>query len=1055
MKIGIVLLGILIYHSFSISAQNPNYQLNPTKNLNQYNYDNWSTTNNLPTNSLLHIYQSKSGYIWLSGYGGLIRFDGNKFAVFNKNNTDVFTGNITGRIAEDSLGTLWITTQESGLISLAKGKFTRHGKTEGLNYLYRALLIDKSNTLWSASSEKGWFSYCNGKFEFIKYPQPLKNIEVRDICEGKNGEIYFGTLGEGLFKYQNGKLSKIDYNKTVSEMWIYSLYFDSENMLWVGTSEGLKTFNGEYFTNIPTKVNASINAIVEENSNTLWLGSKDGIMRLNKKTNHLDFIGEKGLAQSFINDMTFDKEGNLWLTFYKGGMTRIKDGKFTNYSKREGLSGKVVNAICEIDSNVFLVGFDYGKINIIEKGIVKEYKTQTNIDNKRVRHIQKDSKNNIWISTYDGLLKIDPKGNEKLYKNSNGFNGSKIRLTFEDNKGNIWIATRNNGAVKLEPNGTIKNFSSISGLNSTLVMSIDQGADGKIYIGTNDGGVNVIENDTIVKTYNQSNGLPSNIIFDTHQDAETNIWIALNGGLACIYNDTTRFINFNDGLADESPFSIVEDDYGNLWMPCSQGIMKIKKQEILDYFNDSTKTFKCRLYNSSDGMLQEECNATSQSILASDGSLLFSTINGIARINPTVNQVNKIIPNIIIEKLKVNGKAIILDDEIIMDPGKKRLTFEYTSLSLHEPQKNEFKYRLKGYEDNWEDSEGKRIVSYTNLSPGQYTFSVIGSNNDGVWNTNGDSISFIIKPHFFQTRFFYALLFTLIFLVAYLFYYIRVRKFKNQQKSLEMKVQYRTREISTKNQELEEQKQEILSQSETLSEQKKELEDALFTKNKLFSIIAHDLRSPMGNFKNLLEKLVEDPESFSEEKRKALLVILADNAKSTFSLLENLLNWSMMQMGVIGYNPITIKLYPLVTNVLELLKPFAIKKNISITVNIESEQQAFADENMVRTIFRNLIMNAIKFTRENGSITISTHTKGSLVEISIKDNGIGINEELKNNIFKNQAAYTSRGTNNELGSGLGLLLCKDFVERNTGTIWVESAENVGSTFYFTLNNKTS
>jgi signal transduction histidine kinase len=255
-----------------------------------------------------------------------------------------------------------------------------------------------------------------------------------------------------------------------------------------------------------------------------------------------------------------------------------------------------------------------------------------------------------------------------------------------------------------------------------------------------------------------------------------------------------------------------------------------------------------------------------------------------------------------------------------------------------------------------------------------------------------------------------------------------------------------------KNQELEEQKQEILSQSEKLSEQKQTLEAVVSAKNKMFSIIAHDLRSPMGNFKVMLERLVNAPDDFSDEKRNKLLEILAENAKNTFTLLENLLNWSKAQMGIISYNPKNIELYALITDALVLIKPFAQKKRIIINLNFEQNLQVYADKDMLSTIFRNLLMNAIKFTNKSGVIEIAAIKNNNFIEVSISDNGIGMDETIQKELFNNQTSYSSLGTNNEQGSGLGLLLCKEFVEQHGGKIWMKSEFNKGTTFYFTLES---
>jgi len=1051
MRYTFLFLILLATSGYKSEAQLKPYLLDDKKNLSQFNYDRWTTENGLPTNSLLHIYQSSDGYLWLSSYGGIIRFDGNRFTIFNKKNIPDLENNSIGRIGEDLQGNIWFTTQGNGLVSYKNGSFHSYGKEEGFLHLYRALYIDKQNTVYSASSEKGWFLFKNGQFTLIDYPSSLASIEVRSIVEGPNGEIYFGTLGEGLFKYEHGKLTHIPINNSLPIQWIYSLYFTNEKMLLIGTSEGLFQYNGESFSMLPMGTVATINVITEDINGSIWLGTNNGIVRLKNRENS-NFSNEVSicLPNSFINDLIFDLEGNLWLTNYKDGLTRVKDGKFTNYNLETGLLGKAVNSICEIGPQKFLLAFDNGQLNCINNGEVFPYKTKTSLSGKRVRHIYKDSKSNIWFSTYDGLLKRTPQGKEFFYHPNNGFPASKIRITYEDSKGNIWVGTRNNGLIKIKPDGTVQVIDVSSGLSSMLIMSIDEDFEGRLLVGTNDGGLNIIINDKVVDVWNKKRGLPSDIVFNVHQSKDSSIWIAMNGGLACIRHQKVYTLSTANGLADDTPFDIVEDESGNFWLPCIAGIMKINSASLHQFIQGKPNSYEIYLYNRKDGMHQEECNATSQSIRASNGSLLFPTIDGITQISPAITQINTLKPNVVIETLTINNQLANLFEPILIRPGKNRLTFEFTALSLHEPQKNNFRYQLIGYEDDWTNSGNIRTVSYTNLPPGYYTFKVIASNNDGIWNDKGDMLSFRIKPLFVQTRLFYFLLLLVVFAIVYSIYIYRINQLKRQQRNLEETVKRRTIEITLKNKELQEQKYEIQSQAEKLAEQKSELEKINADKDKMFSIIAHDLRSPMGNFKSMLESLTNSPKLYDENSRRKILLALTEIAKNTFDLLENLLNWSKSKMGVMAFEPDILLITPLLQEIINLSKPLADKKNISIINTIDSNLSVYADQNMVKTIFRNLLMNAIKFTGDNGRIEIYVKSLEDFYEFYIKDNGVGMSPEVQNNLFSSQNMHSSSGTHHEKGSGLGLILCKEFVEQNGGSIRVESILNNGSVFVFTL-----
>lgn len=240
-----------------------------------------------------------------------------------------------------------------------------------------------------------------------------------------------------------------------------------------------------------------------------------------------------------------------------------------------------------------------------------------------------------------------------------------------------------------------------------------------------------------------------------------------------------------------------------------------------------------------------------------------------------------------------------------------------------------------------------------------------------------------------------------------------------------------------------------------LKKSSEELKILNTTKDKFYSIIAHDLRSPFQSLLSVSELLAAEIESLSQEEIILFSRGLNDNLKNLYTLLKNLLNWSLMQSNMLEYKPVNLNLYDLINKKIEMSNLSAMKKNISITNNIDTGTMVFADDNMLRSVVQNLITNAIKFTRTEGRIIVSSIEKDSFVEVSVQDTGIGINSEKSSDLFNFNAIYSTNGTDGEKGTGLGLPLCKEFVERNGGKIWVESEIGKGSKFTFTLPKSTS
>lgn len=273
------------------------------------------------------------------------------------------------------------------------------------------------------------------------------------------------------------------------------------------------------------------------------------------------------------------------------------------------------------------------------------------------------------------------------------------------------------------------------------------------------------------------------------------------------------------------------------------------------------------------------------------------------------------------------------------------------------------------------------------------------------------------------------------------------------QEDLEMTVKeaiksfYAKREIKEKNIELADLN---LGLEKKVEERTTQLRELNATKDKFFSIIAHDLKNPFNALMGFSSLLLDDYDAFDDVERKNLIQTMSDASENAYKLLENLLEWSRSQTGSIKWHPEIIQLDKIAKNTIDLLNNQAINKDISIKGVVPANTTAFADENMITTVIRNLMSNAIKFTPKGGEVKLYANQLGNFVELTIEDNGVGIREEDLDKLFRIDTNFTTNGTNNEMGTGLGLILCREFVEKNNGKIWVESQEGKGSKFKFTL-----
>ena len=243
---------------------------------------------------------------------------------------------------------------------------------------------------------------------------------------------------------------------------------------------------------------------------------------------------------------------------------------------------------------------------------------------------------------------------------------------------------------------------------------------------------------------------------------------------------------------------------------------------------------------------------------------------------------------------------------------------------------------------------------------------------------------------------------------------------------------------------------ELKKSRDIIQRQNCNLNELNATKDKFFSIIAHDLKNPISNFRDMTKVLVENQDSFSKSEISEYLSMLNNSADSLFGLLENLLEWSRSQRGIIKYEPVQLDFTYLANNVISLTLPLAQAKNIELSNRVPESFIIDADVNMINTVLRNLVSNAIKFTDEHGKIEISASEHENYYELSVSDNGVGISAENLKKLFHVSENFSTLGTSNEKGTGIGLILCREFIDKHCGKIWAESELGIGTKFSFTI-----
>nr|MCU0445798.1 SpoIIE family protein phosphatase [Microscillaceae bacterium] len=306
--------------------------------------------------------------------------------------------------------------------------------------------------------------------------------------------------------------------------------------------------------------------------------------------------------------------------------------------------------------------------------------------------------------------------------------------------------------------------------------------------------------------------LANNVVFNTYTDAQGVTWVATGGGISRIENNKIFNYTLKEGLINDSPFDFVEDNFGHVWLPSGKGIIQVKKQELNDFAQRKIKKINWIDYDKHDGMKNEDCTGAAHSLKASDGKVWIPTNGGVVVVDPQNMPRNHLKPLLRVNSLVADGEYINIHQLIRILPNKRRVVFDYSALSLLASAKVKFKYKLLGFDPEWQDAGSKREATYTNLSPGNYTFWVIACNNDGVWNEEGVKILFSKKPYFHETWGFYLLLAFILGVVIASIFRWRVYAIQQRKRELETLVEFKTREVSEQNRILAKQRDEISHQ---------------------------------------------------------------------------------------------------------------------------------------------------------------------------------------------------------------------------------------------------
>ncbi|MDT3405466.1 two-component regulator propeller domain-containing protein [Mucilaginibacter terrae] len=1034
---------------FSTTAQTPLLHLGGGHQMPNYAQRSYSTNDGLPSKSVTCALRSKTGIMWLGTANGLCRFDGYSFKVFvsRSGNLQGLSNNFINSLAEDQDGNIWIGTMDGLCILEPKEEKFRSFRHDARNAQsisndkIWSVLCDRNNNIW-VGTDDGFNQYERKNDEFLVYRPDAKNSNamvgksVNSIIEGEGPDLWLGNWGGGLTRFNRSskvfRSFKQEWkagSKNPNDVW--SVVWGKDKTLWVSTYwKGLYNFNPrtqqfKYFGG-PDADNPSVFSAVAVSNEKLLVGGTAGIFWLNIATNKWIKVNDGTFyANGEIYD---DRAGRFWLCT-NSGLIKLDTNQYKFNFASFNIGQKAVKALLEQDSLLWL-GTNNGLYQFdLRTGQTTEFRYNGNsraISSNDISKLYIDSKKQLWVLTENGFDLYNK--NNRTFTNfthhsklGSLFNEDVFRDMIELTPGKYLLATDAGLKTFNSANQTFEHYynqpNNPNSISNNHLYCLSKDLDGTIWIGTAGGGVNRF--DPATKTFrrylrkdNSKGDISDNTINNIFRDSRGGIWICTVNGLNRYDRKQDNFISYsnNNGFASNEFNNICEDAEGKLWVLTGTGLSRF------DPVNLEVKNF-----DEADGAFVSDRIAKGPG-----GLMLVAGPSGILYFSPAQIKLNAQKPPVYLTDLQIFNRSVVpgvgsvlkkyginAADEIRLSHGQNMFSVEFSALNYTNSEKNNYAYKLLGFDKKWNYVGNQRKATYTNLNPGRYTLKVKAANNDGYWNEAGKEIKIIITPAWYATWWAYSIYLLIIagLVTVFVFY-----------KSRQAKLQYRIKVANIE------------------SEKEKELSEK---KLSFFTNISHEFRTPLTLIINPVKELLYKNDQNIDTTS---LNIVYRNARRLLGLVDQLLLFRKagdddeLRVSMVNIVELTKEVFLCFTHQARV-------KNIQYDFHSpDSPIEVLLDREKVEIVLFNLLSNAVKFTPPHGRIEVKVSESENTAIIQVSDTGRGIPASIGEKLY-NRFYQEPHQSNAPMGGfGIGLYLVKTFIERHKGKVTYESELGAGTVF---------
>ncbi|MGM0508811.1 MAG: two-component regulator propeller domain-containing protein [Fusobacteriota bacterium] len=980
--------------------------------INDIKFLNYSVKDGLSQSTVRTIVQGKKGYLWIGTSGGLNRYDGENFEAYyhQRKNENSLYDSLIRKLHVDKNGNLWVGTRKG----LNKYNYSKNNFDRISEISIRDIYEDNLDNIW-IGADSGLYKLENKKLFKIK---ELDKTEVYSIAR-KSDKLYLGTEN-GVLSYDlNSKKENKRYENIKTR--VNAIYIDTKGNMWIGSQK--RWFKHDNFGNFLFKGDAQdteIFSFTEDSKGIMWIGTGFGLIKhTGKSRNYFRYQNIESDPYSLSNDRIScvyeDRDKNLWVgNLRTGGLDKI-----TKFKYNRPTSG--INKMSK--GNIWAVHDTGNKIWIGTSNGISIYLK----DKNRYTNILKDKSiwsfevvgPYIWVGTWgDGLYRVNRKTYDLKNYNYEGYTNKITTIKKIDNF--LWLGTYGDGLWRFNlKNQDLQIYSKENGIHKIhddYIWDIELGEDNHIWVGSEDNGFSKFNYKTgNMEIYNSENSNLSKNSAWVVKKIEDKVWVGTWGGGLNILDLKTqkiKIIDTENGLVDNTIYGILKKD-NNLWLSTNRGLVKL-----------DMKTYNMFNYDMNDGLQNNEFNIGA-CFKNNENILYFGGISGLTAFKEEDVLWNKNF-KIELKEFSVFNEPREIKNEFELNYDENYFVLDFNMVNFNNPRTNRYKYKLKGFDDKWRESDISR-VSYTKVPPGEYTLSVYGGNIYGQWGDKSTDYSIKINPPIWRSKLAYAIYVVLLLALIYLIIYLRTR--------------YKIKEYMAKK----------------MEEEKKAAQKLAEAKGVFLANMSHEIRTPMNGIIGCLDILSDTKLT---DFQKKYVSMLKHSASALSRIINEVLEYSKLEKEDYNLEYTFFDIKQLSEEVFMMFEKLSKDKGIKLNLDIDDDMPKMIKGDDVRTrqILNNLCSNSIKFTDKgyvNIKVSIKDKKSSPKLQIIVKDTGIGMDKEALERLFNRYDQLDNSIYKKYGGTGLGLSITQKLIEKMDGTIDVESKKGDGTKITVTIPTEIS